>query len=645
MTRRTLSMAALGVAAVLFVAVNVLAQATLRQARLDLTADRLFTLSQGTRNILATLKEPITLRLYFSERLAAAAPQFRTYGQRVRELLEEYANRSHGMIRLQVIDPEPFSDTEDKAVQAGLQGVPIDATSGQATYFGLIGTNSTDHREVVPFFNQEREAFLEYDLTKLVYALTDPKKPVVGVLSDMDLTYGPGGMMAAMRGEVKPYAFVQQLRQNFDVRVLKTDIGAIDKDVTVLLLVRPQKLTDAALYAVDQYILGGGKAMVFVDPYAESVVDQPGPGGMPAPGADKSAALPRLFKAWGIEMTAGKFVADPALAVRVSAGEPGRRRAIPYAAWLSVAREQLNRTDVVTADLATLTLASAGALAAAKDATTTLVPLITSSPLARLLDTTRLDGQPEPEALLSGLGEGGSAMVLAARVTGPVKTAFPDGPPKAADSGKDGGKKAEEKKPDAAPLTASTQPVNLIVIADTDMLEDRFWMQEQNFLGQRLTVPFSNNVDFLINGVDNLTGSGDLIGLRGRAGAARPFTVVENLHRAAGERSLAREQELRKKLTDIQRQISELETKGKPGATSGALLSKEEQAAIERYRAEVLKTRRDLREVQHTLNRDIDRLGATVKAINIGLMPIAVAGFAVALAGWRARRRARPVRD
>lgn len=633
MTRRTLSMAALGVAAILFVAINVLAQASLRQARLDLTADRLYTLSQGTRNILKALKEPISLKLYFSEKLAGSAPPFRAYGQRVREVLEEYANRSHGAIRLQVIDPEPFSDAEDRAVQAGLQGAPIDQGSGQQAYFGLVGTNATDHQEVIPFFSQEREPFLEYDLSKLVYALTDPKKPVVGVVSDMDLTYGPGGMMAAMRGEIHPYAFLQQLRQSFDVRVLKTDIATIDKDVTVLLVLRPQKLTEAALYAIDQYVLGGGRAMVFVDPYVESAVSQPGPNGAPTPAGPKSATLPKLFQAWGLDMDASRFVADPDLAVRVSAGEGSRRRAVPYAAWLSITPDQLNKADVITADLSNLMLASAGALTPVKDATTTLTPLVTTGARGQLLETTRLEGEPDPEALLGALGPAGKTLTLAARVTGPVKTAFPAGPPD--------GKAPDDK---TTPLNASAQPVSLIVVADSDLLEDRFWVQEQSFLGQRVAVPFTNNADFLINGIDNLTGSSDLIGLRGRAGAARPFTMVENLRRAAGERYLARERDLRKKLAETQRQISDLEGKGKPGA-GGALLSKDEQSSIDHFRAEVIKTRKDLREVQHTLNRDIERLGATLKVINIGLMPVLVAGFAVGLAGWRARRRARAVRD
>ncbi len=645
MNRRVLSMAALGVAAVLFLAINILSQTSLRQARLDLTADQLFTLSQGTRNILASLKEPVTLKLFFSEKLAGANPQLRTYGQRVREILEEYANRAHGLIRLQVIDPEPYSDAEDRAVEAGVQGVPLDQDGSKPVYFGLVGTNTTDNQQTIPFFSQDREAFLEYDITKLVYALTDPKKTVVGVLTDMDLVYGAGGMMAAMRGEEHPYAVLEQLRQTFDIRMLKSDLTAIDKDVSVLLVLRPQKLSPQALYAVDQYVLAGGRAMVFVDPYVESIADQAGPGGVPVPGPSHSATLPLLFQAWGIDMDAGHFVADPKLAIQVAFGEGARRRGVPYAAWLMVTPETLNKTDVVTADLASLTFASAGALSKRPDAGIVLTPLVTSSPRAKLVDVKELQGEPNPERLLAQLAAGGQTYVLAARLSGTVRTAFPDGPPSAPAPAAGEDHKADAPKTEAKPLTVSVQPANLIVVADTDMLEDRFWVQQQNLLGQQLSVPFAGNADFIANGIDNLAGSSDLIGLRGRAGASRPFQVVEDMHRAAGEQVLAREQALRKKLEQAERQIADLEGKANKAGAGGALLPKDEQATIERFRAEVLATRKELRSVQHTLNQDIERLSATVKVLNIGAVPVLVAGFALGLAAWRARRRSRTVRE
>ncbi|HYG86717.1 MAG TPA: Gldg family protein [Azospirillum sp.] len=608
MTRNTRSLTALALAAVLFVAVNVLAQNTLRNARLDLTAEGLYTLSPGTLNVLRSLKEPVTLKLFYSEALANEVPALRTYGQRVRELLEEYAGRSDGKLRLQVIDPEPFSEAEDRAVEAGIQALPLDRTSGRSVYFGVAGTNSTDRMEVIPFLDPQRETFLEHDLTKLVHTLTEPKKPVVGILTDMPLEFGAGGVLGAMRGGGQPYAIHQQLRALFDVRMLQPTLTAVDEDVSVLVVARPRDLPDEALHAIDQYVLKGGKTLLFVDPLAES------DGG---PAAAKAAALPKLFDAWGLTMDPARFVADPRLAISAGTG----RRTVPYPAWLALGPENHDRNDVVTADLGVINVATAGALGRKEGAAIGFTPLLTSSPAGQLADVALVMGRPEPEKLLASLSAQDSAQVLAARVTGTLKSAFPD---------REG-------------LKESTAPANLIVVADSDLLEDRFWVESQRLGGSRTLVPFAGNGDFVVNAVENLTGSSDLISLRGRAGSARPFTLVDDLRRAAGQQVLAHEQDLRRQLEDTERRIADLQGKAKGG--SAALLSTEEQATIDRFRAEVSRIRKELREVQHTLNRDIERLAATVKAVNIVAVPLVVSVAAVGLAGWRLRRRARSVRD
>jgi len=682
MNRQQMSLTALGFGLFLFAAINVWSGVAVRDSRLDLTADGLYTLSPGTKHILEQIPEPITLRLYFSEKLSSDVPGFRVYGARVRELLEEYANRSKGMIKLQVIDPEPFSDDEDRAVKLGIQGVPLDQQSGQQVYFGLVGTNSTDRREVIPFFQQEREAFLEYDLTKLVYALTDPKKPVVGVLSEMPLEFGAGGVMAAMRGQSQPYAVLEQLRQSFEVRLLKNDLSRIDDEIKVLVLARPKNLPPAAQFAVDQFVLKGGRVVALVDPWAESAAAQTNAAGLPDAGTSQEANVPALLKAWGLELVPGKFVADPKLALRVADGEGNRRRTVPYPAWLSIPAANLDHDDVITTNLKSLNLASAGALKVLPDTGLTVRPLITSSDQAQLVDLDKIKLRADPDAVTGALTGQGERQILAARITGTVKTAFPDGapaaPPAKADAAKPDAAPAEatapataEAKPEgeAAAATAETkpageakaepaktetgaeagalkesrQPANLIVIADSDLLEDRFWVQSQDFFGQRFLVPMASNADLLVNAIDNLTGSNDLIGLRGRAGSARPFTVVEDLRRAASRKFQAQEQELRRQLLEAQKQINDLEGKSKGG--SSTLLSPEEQAAIDRFKQQVLQTRKELRDVQHNLNRDIDALSTTVKAINIGLMPLLVALVAVVAAGWRRRRRATPVRD
>ncbi len=633
MNRKTMSLAALVLAAVLFVAVNVLSGTALRGARLDLTEDGLYTLSPGTLNVIAGIQEPVTLRLYWSERLANDLPALRVYGTRVRELLEEYAARSAGKIRLEVIDPEPFSDEEDRAVAAGLEGAPVDRASGRAFYFGLIGTNTVDKREVIPFFPQERERFLEYDLTRLVHALADPKKPVVGLLTDMPLEYGPGGIMAAMRGGSQPYALLASLRAFFEVRMIPTDAASIDPDVSVLVVARPMGLSDWTLYAIDQHVMRGGRAVFFVDPFAESAVDPAT--GRADPIQPRTAALPRLFDAWGIAMDSERFVADPALALEVNAGEGGRRRVTPYVPWLAIDDAHRDASDVVTAQLGVVNVASAGAVSVKEGASVALTPLMTSSAAAHLLPVVDLQGRPEPEKLLGAAQGPGEPRVIAARVSGALKSAFPDGPPPPPEA-KEG--EAQPPVPLSEPhLKETAEPANLIVVADSDLLEDRFWVETQSLMGQRFTVPFAGNGDFVVNAVENLGGSGDLIGLRGRAGAARPFIVVQDLRRAAGQQMLAREQELTQQLTETERRIAELQTKAKSGG--GALLPAEEQEAIDSFRAEVLRIRKELRDVQHALNRDIESLATAVKAVNIVAAPLAVALAAVALAAFRRRTR------
>ncbi|NYZ15073.1 ABC transporter [Azospirillum sp. RWY-5-1] len=630
MNRKNTAVVGLGLAAVLFVAVNVLAQAGLKGARLDLTADHLYTLSPGTQKVIGSLREPVTLRLFFSDTLAAEVPAMRTYGTRVRELLEEYAGRANGKIRLEIIDPEPYSDAEDRAVAAGVQGVPLDRTSGRQFYFGLVGTNSTDKQEVIPFFQQDREAFLEYDLTKLVHALGDPKKPMVGVLTDIPLEYGPGGMMMAMRGQSQPYAILTQLRSFFDVRMLDPSAPSIGEDVRVLVVARPRGLSDAAQYAIDQFVMRGGHALFLVDPYAESQTNPQT--GMPDPGPEKAAALPRLFDAWGIAMAADRFVADPRLALNVSAGDQARRRTVPYPAWLSVGEANQDRGDVVTAQIGAVNIASAGGLSKKDGAAITLTPLITSSPAAQLVPTTEMRARPEPEKLMAMLKAGdGATQVLAARVTGPLKSAFPDGPPPV--------KEGEAAPPAGQHLAESRQPANLIIIADSDLIEDRFWVEDQSMFGQRVLAPFAGNGDLIVNAVENLTGSSDLIGLRGRAGSTRPFTLVEDLRRSAGQQMLAREQELQTRLKEAERQLADLQGKQKAGAS--AMLSAEETQAIERFRQEAVRIRKELRDVQHSLNKDIEGLSAAVKAVNIVAVPLVVALAAAGVAGVRSRRRQR----
>ncbi len=632
----------------LFFAVNVASNQGLRDARLDLTQARLYTLSDGTRNVLKGLQEPVTLRFFFSDKLATQAPQIKQYGQRVRELLERYAALSGGKLRLEVIDPEPFSEAEDRAVAAGIQAVSL-GQSGQNFYFGLVGTNSVDQQESIPFFQAEKEQFLEYDLTKLVYGLNNPKKPQIAVLGSLPLEYGPGGIMAAMRGQSQPYLVLGQIKQFFDVKMLE---GAKAEDIDpakidTLLLAHPKDLSDELQYAVDQFVLKGGRLIVFADPYSETMAAMPNPmTGQPMPGGDSGSLLPKLFNAWGVEVEP-KFVADLALAQRVQTGRSGAGAVADYIPWLALTQAQMNADDIVTSQITAINLASAGAIKKREGGTTSIQPLMQSSNNAMLMDVADLRGDPNPQVLAEKFKASGEVYTLAARISGPAKTAFPDGPPAPkADAEK---KEGESKPTEAAPqVKESAKPINVVLVADADLLDDRFWVRTQQMFGQSLYVPIAANADFVVNAIDNLSGSGDLIGLRSRGKSQRPFDVIEGLRRNAEQQYQARERSLQKKLEETEKQIADLQSKaGSPAAGAAganALVSAEQQAAIEGLRGEILNTRKELRNVQRELNRDIEQLQLGIKFINIGLVPLLAAVVAIGLSlAWRRRRVTRRV--
>lgn len=624
-----------------FFAINILVNQGLRDARIDLTEARLYTLSDGTRNVIKSVPEPITLRFFFSEKTGAAAPQMIQYGNRVRELLERYASLSDGKIRLEVIDPEPFTEAEDRAVAAGLQAANL---PGGQFYFGLVATNTLDQQQVIPFFQAEKEQFLEYDLTKLIYALSNPKKPTIGILGSLPLEYGPGGVMAAMRGQSQPYLVLEQIKQFFDVKMLDAaKPEEINDSLNVLVLAHPKNLSPQAKYAVDQYVLKGGRLIAFTDPYSETAAAMPNPmTGQPMPGGEQSSLLNDLFKAWGVEVVADKFVADLAMAQRVQTGRSGPAAIVDYIPWLAIPNERMSAEDVVTAELTQINAASIGAIRKLDGAATTLTPLITSSDQAMLMDTADLKGDPNPQALAEKFKPTGETYTLAARISGTAKTAFPDGAPKK----EEGEKKEGEGQPAAAPpaeqVKESTKPINVLLFADADLLDDRFWVRQQQMFGQSMYVPIAANADFLINAIDNMSGSGDLIGLRSRGKSQRPFELIDDMRRQAEQQFLARQRQLEKKLEDTQKQLADLQSKTQE--QSNALLSAEQQAAMEAFRNDLLETRRELRGVQRELNRDIEGLQLLVKFINIGLMPLLAALVAVGLGiAWRRRRVRRAV--
>jgi ABC-type uncharacterized transport system involved in gliding motility auxiliary subunit len=598
--------------------------------RLDLTSEHLYTLAKGTRQTLAKIDEPITLRLYYSNRLGDTAPSYGVYAQRVRELLDQYVAAAKGKLRLEVYDPQPFSDAEDRAVAYGLQAVPLN-DQGEAVYFGLAGTNSTDDQQVIAFFNPERERFLEYDLTRLIHALAFPKRTVVGLMSSLPLDGDP---VAALQGKAsQPSAIISQLRQTDDVVPVAADVDAIPANIDVLMVVHPQHLSDATQFAIDQFVLKGGKALVFADPYSE--IQSAGHEDPSVVGSD----LEKLFKAWGVTMLPGVVAGDRHDARRVSVPVQGREpQAMDYVAWLDLPAANLSRNDPITADLSQITMATAGILEPIAGSKTHFEPLIVTSDDAEKIPVDQVKGLPDVAGLLAHFRPEQRPLVLAAHVTGDAATAFPDGAPVAKPADPNAQAEPPKEAPaTAAPLLQSAQPINVVVVADTDMLDDRFWAQTQEFYGRRVIEPVANNGDFVSNAIEVLAGGADLVGLRSRGTVARPFEVVERLQRQADDRYAAEQRTLEDKLKQTQAKLHNL-TAGEGGSNQTALTA-EQTKEIDQFRADLVATRQQLRQVQAALRQDIGHLKVILEFFDIALMPIVVVAVAIVMAALRPRRR------
>ena len=639
MGTKALSIAGLVVALVLLFAVNILGNTVFTSARVDLTENRLYTLSEGTRNILAGLREPITIRLYLSQRLARNLPAINSYAARIKGLLGEYERASNGMVKVRIIDPEPFSEEEDRAVGYGLSGVPLDG-GDEKLYMGLVGTNSIDDEDIIPFLSTSRESFIEYDITRMVYNLSSPDLPVIGLLSSLPINgMGP---QAALRGVTAPaWVVMEQVDELFEVQTIESDVSRIPDDVDVLLLVHPKQLSDSTLYAVDQFVLGGGRALVFIDPHSET--EQAPPQAMPMLPASRSSELDKLLAAWGVESEPGKVVGDLQIAAKVRMQREQQILTIDYPVWLNVMPDLFDPDDTVTAELGNITFATPGYLQPLEAATTTFRPLIETTEYAALFEAKRLlDPSADPRDLLRDYVPVGYAMVLAARIEGSVKSAFADGPP-AETKGEDSTAASDNKDGDLekAPrehLAASRDDINVIVVADTDILADRYWVQVQEFLGNRIAIPSAANGAFVVNALDNLVGSNDLISVRNRGSFIRPFQRVNAIRRQAELQFRQKEEELIQRLDETEQRLVELE-QAKQGGESSLILSPEQQQELVRFRQEKVAIRKDLRDVRRNLRRDIDNLGSRLKFINIALIPILIGIGGLAAGLWRIHRR------
>jgi ABC-type uncharacterized transport system involved in gliding motility auxiliary subunit len=595
-------------AAIIFGCINIASSELFRSARIDLTQQHLFSLSQGTRTMIGDLNEPVRFRFFMSSGLTKEAPQLAAFAGRVRSMLDAYVAGSKGKIVLETIDAKPYSEDEDRAVAFGIS--PIRSSTGDRLFFGLAATNSTDGKSTIGSFSPEREAFLEYDLTRLVAELGKRGKPVVAVLDGLGMKGNP--QLGLREAQV-----LTQMKQFFDVKPLEGEIEQLPDNTRVVMVVHPQNLTDKTLYTLDQWALSGGAMLVFVDPNAENQI---GPRGQPP--ADTSSDLPKLFKAWGVVYDVKKAVADPAYALQTERTIDGRPVTMLNLPWLALRNEALRKDDAILAQLAAIVITTSGSFETNKEGMS-IRPLMTGSAEAGTLPAADVkERTADMRKLATQIEKGKTPPVIAGRLTGTLESAFTAKP--------EGSTRKEEH------IAKATKPANVILVGDADMVMDRNWVQRRNLLGTEVAQAFANNGDFVVNAIEQMAGGAALADLRGRGVSWRPFERIQTMEAEANARYSSKEQQLQARMKDAEQKLQDLGRGGKEG--SNEVLTPQQIETIEKFKTELLATREELRATQFALRNDVDTLKSRLTALNVAGIPIVAGLIALFFAMRRTRR-------
>lgn len=615
--------------ALILIAVNVIA-ATVRQ-RVDLTKEKAFTLSEGTRAILAKLDTPVKIRFYCSQ-TAASTPQavyLKSYARRVEDLLTEYKQVGKGKIILEKYDPQPDSDAEDSARLDGIEGIPLE--SGDRFYLGLA-VSLLDTKEAIPFLAPNEERLLEYKISRAISLAVKPDKPVVGVMSALPVFGMPSNPMMMQMGQrgSEPWTLITELQNDFAVRRVEMTADKIDDDIKVLVVIHPKDINETAQYAIDQFILRGGKLIAFLD--ASSLVDSqqqnPMMGRMPGGGS----TLDKLLKAWGVQFENTKVVADMNFKMDVGGGGASSSE---RPTWLAITPEGIHTNDIVTSQLDNIWYFSGGSFSGTPVAGLKETVLLKSTKDSELVDgfMANLSG----ESIIKDFKPSDKEYALAIRLTGKFKTAFPDGKPaeKKDEDKKDADKekeKAEEKKPDNS-LKESKQDTSVILVGDADMIYDNFTIRKMQSPFGTLSMAMNGNLTFAQNAVEQLSGDNNLIAVRSRATLNRPFTLVKKMQAEAEAKYRGKVKQLEDSLAETQRRLNELQQNKEKGQRF--ILSPEQQAELEKFRETEAETRKDLKEVKKDLRREIDSLETRIKWLNIAAVPLAVTLCGIILAAYK----------
>ena len=573
--------------------------------RLDLTESQVYSLSRGSKQILKNIDEPINLYFYFSDKASKNMTSLRNYANRVEGLLTEYETFANGKLKLQILDPQVFSEQEDRANQFGLTAANI-GSAGEPIYMGLAATNAVDGQQVIAFFDPQKEASLEYEISKMIYQLNETEPLKITLITDLAVEGGQNPMTGQFE---PPWTFLTQLKQLYKVEKSGFDITNLPDDTDVLLLIHSKELSDALLFAIDQYALSGGKILVFVDAHNES--DPSAMMGDPM-FSGNSSNLGRLFRAWGVQFDSEKVLLDAmaGLDIRTESGGVAR-----HFGFVGLTAEQINREDVITSNLEVINGASFGVFNQYKDTKTMWLPLIQSTQDSDLMDVGAYIKTQDPEELAKVYQSDNQSYVLATRLSGQADSAFMQVP--------EGLEMTEIK--------TSTNKLNVILVGDTDMLADRFWVQKSNFFGQTISTPFANNGDFVTNAVENLGGSDALISIRSRGVFSRSFSKVDELTVVAEQKFRDQEQILQRRLEETEQQLLQLQNQQVEGGSM--IISAEQQFAVDEFLEKKVTIRKSLRDVRHQLDKDIESLGNWLKLFNIALAPMILILLLVLLRG------------
>jgi len=622
MNTRLLSVIGLVAIVVLFFGMNIFAGAALRSARLDLTEDGLYTLPAGAKKIAREIDEPIRIRYYFSRELASGRPDLTSYAQRVEDTLREFASASKGKIELEIINPEPSSEAEDEAMAAGIAGQRVNM-SGDLLYFGMIATNGIDGREVVPFFDPAEERLLIYDLARRLHVLSHPDRPKIAVMSGLPIQGTPANQFTGDPGQ-PAWQIITSLESIYEVQFVPPDGTMVSDEAGLLLVVFPKSFTARAWYAIDQFVMRGGRAIFALDPHCLNYLPPEAQQNQAAIyTTDRSAGLGPLARAWGINIAKDVVAGDQTLAMSGPA-QDGSGRQISYSVFLEVTGEHLAESDPITASLGVATVYAGGVVEVSPESTLTASPLVTTTKESMRVPVASVR-IPDPERLVRDFVPSGEVLTVAARLTGPLKSAFPGGLP-------------DPSNPDAPPAIAETSaPAEIIVLADVDMLSDGAWLRPVQFGSQVLGYqPIADNGSLLLNAAENLLGSSDLTSIRASAASVRPFTRVEEIRRTAEQKFAAEKDEIQQQLASVETNINNL-LRGK--TDQEVLLTADVQAELDKFRETRSELRKRARAAQYKLTADVDRLDMQMRLINIALVPAAVTVFAIGLAVYRGVRR------